>query len=201
MKKIIALVAALFLTSPAFAQSGGAIGGSSSGPVVITSVTTSGSAGNVTFSSIPQTYRNLEIQIVNGKSNVAAAFIDCDMQFNGDTGSNYETQQTNMTGSVNAFPGTAQAQIPLGALGGTTAPSGANLFSKATIGGYTVASHKDVIWDSVFVTNTTYGTSNNVRASGMGIWKNTAAITSIKVFPASSNTFVDGTIIRLIGYP
>lgn len=165
---------------------------------LISEVVTSASAASVTFSSIPATYRDLEIR-VRGRGTTSATEVNIDLQFNGDTGANYnsETLAIFSTGAptsvqnvgTTAMVGTgiAAATAPVGAAGnalinildyrGTT-------FNKTTnwIGGETKAN----------------SAGNIIAWTGYGEWKSTSAITSVKVFPAAG-AFVDNTVVSLYG--
>jgi len=66
------------------------------GTVLVTSDTAS-----VTFSSIPQTYTNLQVRISNGKMDRPATFGDFQLQINGDsTGYNYVLHQLSGNGTA-----------------------------------------------------------------------------------------------------
>jgi hypothetical protein len=168
---------------------------------LISEVTTSGSQANVTFSSIPQTYRNLQLEVF-GRTNQVGTGADILLQYNGDTGTNYEWEQCNWNNANNnQFTGNAVAQLQIGWLPGTTGTANAYSWSKAHIGNYTSANHKNLIWDGGTNLGTSYSNANNYRFTGAGWWKSTSAITSIKVYIGSANTFLNGSIVRLIGLP
>lgn len=84
-------------------------------PVLIATSTPAG-VGTVTFASIPNTYRDLQVR-VRGAGAAAASFVNVGVQFNGDAGANYDFQEnvTNNTtpgGSANV----AQTSVAIGYL-------------------------------------------------------------------------------------
>ena len=157
--------------------------------------TTLGSAtASYTFSSIPSTYTDL-VLIVNGTSVVDAANIV--LQFNGDTGTNY---------SVTAFEGT-----------GSVAQSTRSLNATYVWASYYVGGSSAVFTGIVnaqimnYANTTTYKTiisrSNNAYASStypgteavVNLWRNTAAINSIKVFTNSGANIMANSTLTLYG--
>ena len=93
--------------------------------------TTLSSSGTVTFSSIPQTFKHLQIRI-NARD--VSGFSDCilQMRFNSDTGGNYGYHWLYGNGaSVSAYQFTANSVLSAGYLGGGGAA--ANIFGSAVI--------------------------------------------------------------------
>jgi hypothetical protein len=157
---------------------------------------TAGSAGSVNFASIPGTFTDLRL-VVSAMSDAAAASVGFKVQFNGDTGANYSyneifsnggnpsgTQVLNVTSSL------------LGDLSGSTAPTNSGGIIVCDIPSYAGTQfHKHAQCES-----------NQRNSSGaMGyreytttIWQNTAAITSILVFPDSGN-FQNNSVVSLWG--
>lgn len=64
----------------------------------IATVTSAGSAGDITFSSIPATYKHLQIRGILRTSDTGG-FNNQAMRFNSDTGSNYKSHQMRGDGS------------------------------------------------------------------------------------------------------
>ena len=150
--------------------------------------TTLGSAvTEYTFSSIPSTYTDL-VLVVTGNTNNPTNPI---MRFNGDTGSNYST--TWLAGN------------------GTSATSsrGTNTTYIATNNqGYMTSTSNSVIITQVmsYANTSTYKTAlsrSNTASTGVdatvGLWRNTAAITSITILTGSANTFSVGNTFTLYG--
>jgi len=155
--------------------------------------TTLGSAqASVDFTSIPATYTDLVV-IFNGQA--AGSLNNLEMQFNGDTGTNYS--DTYLSGN------------------GTSASSGRESATKASIlignNGNPPASGSsfDIVIVNImnYANTTTYKTAltrANNAANGVdaivGLWRATpAAITSIKIFIKSGNNLNTGTNATLYG--
>ena len=166
------------------------------GSTVITDTNLSGSAANIDFTSIPNTYTSLEVEyLLRGDQNVVSNSIFC--TFNGDTGSNYTWLNMN-TGGASVVPG--------GALNTThficgTEPaltSAANVFAagRLWIAFYQSGQWKVIEWQTYQPKNGT--TTEGVLYRGGGAWQNTAALTEITLTPQSGN-FVAGSRARLIG--
>ena len=132
-----------------------------------------------TFSSIPSTYTDL-IMVYNG-----TAGNNISLQFNGDTGSNYS--YTRITGN------------------GSSATSDRGNNTTSMYGSYS-AGLQVSIWQIMnYVNATTYktginrggGASDQVQAY-VGLWRNTAAITSLTVI-APGSTMAIGSTLTLYG--
>ncbi len=146
--------------------------------------TTLSGGTSYTFSSIPSTYTDLvlvlNVAITSGSSNIL-------MDYNGDTTSKYSF--TRVRGD------------------GTSALSNqvANLTSNY-IGDISTAFSTNIIqimnYANTSVNKTTLSRSNeaggNVQA-WVTLWRNTAAINSIKVYPAGAQTFSNGSMLTLYG--
>jgi hypothetical protein len=153
----------------------------------IASNTLSSATNTVTFSSIPQTYTNL-IVVCNGS--VSNDTDEARLRLNGDTGTNYST--TNMAGtgsSATSFRYSSQTSI---------------LMNNVT--GWKNGENNTAIWHIFNYTNsTTYKTvlgretnpSANTTAC-VGLWRSTAAITSVSLYGVGSN-FTVGSTFTLYG--
>ena len=158
----------------------------------IATITTSGSATNATFSSISGSYTDL-IVVFSGTSNSSSySFM---VRFNGDTGSNYSF--TDIEGN-----GTSAASYRL-------ANTDKIYFSynNVTIGSSTSSQIVNVM---NYANTTTYktaigrvGTAVNSTGyagvtAGVGLWRNTAAITSISLTVPVGN-ITNGSTFTLYG--
>lgn len=160
----------------------------------------SGTSASETFSSIPQTYRSLRLEIVC-RSNVAALATNLKVQFNGDTGATqYDAQSVY---GQTATPGAAELL-------------GQNAINLPEMTGASVAADHPGIFtiDIPWYAGTTFmklvnaqSTWSNGTASGSlvtrnmsGRWRSKVAITSITVLPASGS-FIAGSSFSLIGVP
>ena len=154
--------------------------------------TTLGSAqANITFSSISGSYTDLKLVISTSPSNATAAFLQ--IELNADTtASNYSSLRVMGDGSAtysNMQTGTLGYRVGLVA-GSSTIPS-LNIFNFFSYAGST---------------NKTYLVegSADINGSGqvnrmVGLWRNTAAITSIKLSINGGTNMVSGTTATLYG--
>jgi len=155
----------------------------------IATTTLSSTTNTVTFSSISGAYTDL-VLIINGKSDAEASPV---LQFNSDTGNNYSDtymsgRSTNATASVRD---TSQPYIWLVAYSRLNT-SNLNLLSIINVMNYSNSTtYKTVL------TRSGNAVQGNVD-TGVGLWRNTNAITSISVKTASNN-FVSGSTFTLYG--
>jgi hypothetical protein len=147
--------------------------------------TTLGSAANsVTFSSISG-YTDIKL-VMNGSYN--AEDYAC-YQFNGDTGSNYsETPIVGNGSSVSSGRAANRAFIFTQAVAG----AGVRFMIQSNFMNYSNSTtYKTVL-------SRTDCASRDVTAS-VGLWRNTAAITSIKIYGLVGNNFQAGSTFTLYG--
>jgi hypothetical protein len=146
--------------------------------------TTLGSAqSSVTFSSIPATFTDL-VLVVAGTVNTNSYFA---LRLNSDTGNNYSN--TEMDGN------------------GTAASSNRNTNNSYMYNGSILTTQTNVINQiqdySNTTTNKTVLTRSNNAGSivkvSVGLWRSTAAITSIECSTAGANTFSSGSTFKLYG--
>ena len=146
--------------------------------------TTLGSAqASYTFSSVPGTYTDL-VLIVDGSM---SALQNIGVEFNGDSGSNYSF--TRIYGDGSAPFSDAVSNLAFSYLGiAGAAPS--NL----------VASIQNYANTTTFKTSLGRGNwAADYVSAYVSTWRNTAAITSMKVLPAGANTLSSGTVLTLYG--
>ena len=154
-------------------------GGATNSYESISTVTVgAGGSSVITFSSIPSTYKHLQIRYINTTSTVNQNLV---VTFNSDTGSNYAWHRLLGDGS------SAIADASSSTTGMNIGRSGGNSTSFA--GG--VFDILDYANTSKYKTaRTLYGTDQN--GSGLiflasGLWQNTAAISTVTFTPASGN--------------
>jgi hypothetical protein len=146
--------------------------------------TTLSGGTSYTFSSIAATYTDLvlvlSVATASGSSNLA-------MQYNGDTGSNYSF--TRMLGDGTSAASSSGSSVPDNYIGdiGTTIST-------------------NIIQIQNYSNATTYKTalsrSNDTSTSTqawVNLWRNTAAINAIKVYPTGGQTFANGSMLTLYG--
>jgi hypothetical protein len=151
--------------------------------VSIASASGTGSSQSITFSDIPQTYKHLQIRGIGqapGYANNDEGSVG--IRINGDTSGNYTRAQFSANGS------TLGSSILIST---TFAETGSGAFLNS---GNTVAS------SIIDILNYTSNTFKSIRGIGgcdrngggslvsaSGLWRNTAAITSITVFQQNAN--------------
>jgi hypothetical protein len=163
------------------------------------SIATATPAGvsTITFSSIPSTYKHLQIRIFGLASGGGAS--DTYMQFNADTGpsnTNYAWKRLRGIGSgVTVGSSGLTNKILVGwSVGTSPAIGGASIID---ISDYSsTAKNKTVRSFYGYDTNATVG---NETTLGSGVWANTSAINSIRIFTETGETFASGMSVALYG--
>lgn len=140
------------------------------------------SQATITFSSIPQTYKDLVVETICSDSNNNTFGL---MRLNGDTGTTYS--RTLMNGS-----GTAAASV----LNSNINQWYFNYQTSTGFSVFQIMSYRNTsINKTGLMRGTRPGTDTEVSSH---LWRNTAAITSLSLLPASG-TFNSGSIFRLWG--
>jgi hypothetical protein len=155
-----------------------------------------GGTGFVEFTSIPSTFKHLQLRMIT-RGSIGSVGTNVDVQFNGDTGTNYWTHflESNSSAVSSASAG-GGSTLGIYAGWGAGASAGANIFGAG-------------VWDILDYTNTNKvkviralsGMDNNGSGTllfNSGSWSNTAAITSIKILP-NSGTFAEYSSFALYG--
>lgn len=148
------------------------------------------SASSVTFSSIPQDYKHLQIRYVSQNSSATVNQI----QLNGDTGSNYDRHNLYGDGS-NVYASAVNTTTYWQFVTPFTS-DGTSLFGIGVL-------------DILDYSNTSKNTTGRLlagldRSSNKqirllsGLWRNTAAVTSVGL-NANGNSFVPGSRFSLMG--
>ena len=154
--------------------------------VALATNTLTGTSASVTFSSISGAYTDLVVV-----SNVSTTLTNINflIRFNSDTATNYSWRSVGGTGTTAVSNYVASTAVPRVADDG---------YLTTTIGTYVTSIQN--------YSNTTTYKNYLSRASGssvgvsavVGLWRSTAAITAIELFPASS-TFISGSTFSLYG--
>ena len=149
----------------------------------IATVTLSSSQATISFTSIPATYKHLQIRSLSRNTGAGTAYSDIKMLFNSDTGANYSIHYVDGTGASVTQAGVGTRSDPRGGLsvdGGTTASIfGAN------------------VTDILDYSNTN-GAGGGSRLES-GVWTNTAAITRIDFTDLSGSNFAQYSSFALYG--
>jgi hypothetical protein len=155
----------------------------------IASATGTGSSGTITFSSIPSTYKHLQIRYISKDTSTAAdTVLNPKIQFNADTGNNYAYHELRGDGtSATTNAGSAYSGVII--MGSSLRESSASsILGVALVDILDYASttkNKTVRYMAGVDTN---GSAVGQRISlGSGLWVNTAAITSITINANISN--------------
>jgi len=139
-----------------------------------------GGAADITFSAIPATYTDLLVVASVRGSDSGATNTNLRIQFNGST-SNYSERQLYGNGSSAASATLTYASLGYVPSAGATASTFGNC--QAYIPNYTSSAYKSISAEGVAEGNTTAMLS----AIDAGLWSDTSAITSIKLFVPSFN--------------
>lgn len=151
----------------------------------IATQTLAATASSVTFSNIPQGYTDLYI-VWNGTEVTTSQNLS--LQFNSDTGTNYSLTRIRGTGSAAESARWSNLSMMYGPNPDTSGNS-------------------TVIWQVMNYSNsTTYktglargGGAGGESAAHVGLWRNTAAVTSITVLTNGAINMSSGTTITLYG--
>ena len=129
-----------------------------------------------TFSSLGS-YRDI-IVCVRGRGSASATNINVLIQFNGDTGTNYDHELLTSNGTTVAGAGTASAtEIRIGVIAADTAPSGASGAVEATILDAKGTTFNKTVLARGGLQFTSATTGQHVH-NAFGQWRSTAAVTS-----------------------
>jgi hypothetical protein len=174
-------------------DSGGAAAGAAGSYESISTVTVSTAVSSVTFTSIPATYKHLQIRGIIRQS--TGGFDQALLQFNSDTGNNYARHTLLGEGSTASAEATASTnKISIAAIPGST--------QTASVFGATITDILDYTNTNKYTTTRALaGTDNNGTGYfwfSSGLWQNTAAITTITITPGTGN-FVQYTQFALYG--
>lgn len=173
-----------------------AAGGGASGAMeLISTVYGSGTASTITFSSIPNTYKHLQIRFT-GRMAYSNTGLGLQMQFNGDTGSNYYWHALEGGyGSVYAAEsGAGSTVLRPGWILGATAD--ANAFTPAIVDilDYASSSKNKTIRSFTGIATTAPAPRVTLQS---GVWFNTTAVSSISF--STAGNFVTGSRFSLYG--
>ncbi len=156
----------------------------------IATTTLSSNSATVTFSSIPGTYTDL---ILTGLLTMTTAESP-QIRFNGDTTTNYSRTEIYGTGAITVSNRSSnQTRFPIGfasAGGSATVPG----FIKLHIFSYAGSTNKTVLSEAA---NDQNGSGDVTRL--VGLWRNTAAITSLELNLGTGNFYKTGSTFTLYG--
>jgi len=153
------------------------------------------SGTSVTFSNIPQTYKHLQVRVLARTTRNDATVDTVYYRFNEDTGNNYNVHTLSSNGSATSAAYYGAPTVLWGAFSTPTVLAGANLFSASIV---------DIL---DYTSTTKYKTTRVLAGSDRngagsidfftGLWRNTAAVTSIRFF--AEGNYVSGSHLALYG--
>jgi hypothetical protein len=153
--------------------------------IQIGSTVTVGAIGatSIDFTSIPATYTDLVIKLTARSTDPTLSYSNLNMQFNGDTASNYKSILAYGTGSGvgSDNAGGAINSIRFFYATGSTATSNTFASTDIYISNYAGSTQKSCSLDSVTENNAT----SVLTGITAGLWTGTSAITSIKLYGAT----------------
>ena len=159
----------------------------------ISTTTLTTSTADVTFSSIPATFTHLQIR---GIVRISTSAAEMRMQFNGDTATNYSWHELSGNGSAaRSDNGTTVARISMAYYNGF--PSAASTFGSFVIDILDYANTNKYKTTRALVGFD--GNGSGGPALDSGNWRNTNAITSIRLFNDSTYTFAQYSQFALYG--
>lgn len=156
----------------------------------IATTTLGSAASSITFSSIPGTYTDLRLVVV---PTAASTSIYTSLRFNGDTSSNYSVTVLYGNGST-ATSSRASSQTELYLNTPTSIDSTFPALVTVDLFSYAGSTNKTILSEMAIDKN---GSGAVWRI--VGLWRNTAAITSINFFSSTGNNFATGTTATLYG--
>ena len=185
-----AITAGLFST-------GAAAGGGTAYESIATVTVGSGGQSTVTFSSIPSTYKHLQLRCLIKTDRTSSNLSSAPMIFNGDTGVNYSSHDLEGNGSAaSATAGTSQATIDVGRVSGNLSSSNVFGFEIIDILDYANTSKNK----TVRMLNGFDNNGSGVIALCSGAWYSTTAINSITFqTPYSASVYMQYSSFALYG--
>lgn len=186
----------MFGVSLGIIDSGGAGGGGSFESIA--TATGTGSSGTITFSSIPSTYKHLQIRAIVKTDSTTALGVG-NLRFNSDSGANYTRHRLYGDGASVVADGTTGATSIVGAAWGAGSPTGStNIVGPSIIDvqNYTSTTSNKTVR---FIGARDYNDTNGFILLGSGLWLNTNAVTSIEFTVTGGTNFTTQTVFSLYG--
>ena len=182
-------------TSGCSIKDGGAVP-ASPGLVKLSETLLSGSAINIDVTGISASYRHLKLMF-QGRGTTGGVK-NVQIQFNGDSGSNYYGEHSHAYGTtINSGENLAATNITVGYISGSDATAGFAGGFEATVFNYAQTTFvKSLV--STITTSQTTGTGNTDLLGESGWWNSTAAINEITLTTPTGG-FATGTILSVYG--
>ena len=155
----------------------------------IASQTVSGStAANITFSSIPATYTDLVLICTTQMTGASHTWL----QFNSDTGTNYSSTVLYGTGSAAGSGRASNAAFVQH--GVANEDNSGSTFSTVF---YQIMSYANTNVNKTVLHS--IGNPNSEVTRAVSLWRSTAAINAIKIYPSNSVSYEIGCVFSLYG--
>jgi hypothetical protein len=173
-------------------------GGAAAGAYELISSTVLGSTtASVTFSSIPNTYKHLQVRMA---ARIATATgtngVEFDLRLNSDSGANYASHRLYGDGtSVTSTAASAQNQMAV-LQGLPSASQTAGIFGAAVID---ILDYASTTKNKTLRTLNGYNGVSNRISMHSGLWVSTAAVNSILVYDINAFSFASGSRFSLYG--
>jgi hypothetical protein len=151
----------------------------------IATQTLGSAAASVTFSSIPSTYTDL-VLVFNGTS-LAASYLS--LQYNSDTGANYSVTLMRGDGTTASSNRYSNINDIYASIGNTLQTTISNII-------FQIQNYSNSTTNKTSISRTNQST--NATETGVGLWRNTAAINAIKILSPNAN-FATGSVFTLYG--
>jgi hypothetical protein len=160
---------------------------------IATTTVGAGGATNITFSSIPQDYTHLQVRGIHRSASTSGVI---DMQFNNDTATNY-VRHFLLADGTTITAGAAITTSFLRILNSTTSASTSNCF-----GGFIIDILDYTNTNKFKTTKSISGFDTNSTGTvefRSGLWRSTAAISSIKIYSEAGNNLAQYSTATLYG--
>lgn len=158
----------------------------------IATTTLSSAASEINFTSITSTYTDLILVLQGNASTASTGVRNLFLQFNGDTASNYSVTLLYGDGSGAFSVRTSSATQMLW----SDIPMANSTAIKPNVSTAHIMSYANTNVNKTVLATTA---ADIYVERTVGLWRSTAAITSIKVYPGASDTFASGTRASLYG--
>lgn len=162
-----------------------------------------GSSRTITFSNIPQNYQHLQLRIMGKYTySTLANSTSGSMSFNGDTASNYGFHRLTGNGSsVTASGSINQSDISIDNIAASSNATNANIMGVAIVDihDYTSTTKNKTVRNFTGFDNNSGTTNSNLFLSS-GLWRSTAAITSITITCDTTFAWTTASTFALYGF-
>lgn len=177
--------------------------GRGGGPVgaydALATVTLSASASSIVFAGIPAGYQHLQLRIFARSDHPSFAGVDGNLTFNGDTGANYSWHYLLGFGTGITSSGSANQSNIVPGIIASGGGSPANVFAASIIDILDYASTtKNKTTRALDGLEPNQSSGRDLRLSS-GSWRNTAAITSLRLVTSPSQNFIANSSFALYG--